>query len=125
MVSSSVGPGYGAIDGTPERGTAKLPSGVLDPQRQRQLEPPLRVVQRIPEQIAQAAQPVAQGLDVHMQRFGRGARVALGVEPRGQGLAEALAGARWERLERGERLAGEVRGQRRVRGDDEVEQPLV
>jgi hypothetical protein len=49
------------------------------------------VVERVAQHVAELANAVADRLDVHVEAIGGRARLALGVEPGGEGVEQAAA----------------------------------
>src|SRR3954468_223558 len=65
------------------------PGGGAHPQRQRQLEPPVRVVESLAQHVAKMPDAVADSLHMHVQALGGRAVLPLRVEPGAQRLDES------------------------------------
>ena len=94
--------------------------------RERELEPGGWVVQHpVAERLAQAVEPVADGLGVDVEHLGRDRDVAVRVEPGAQRRLGPLAPAGRHVLQRGEPAGDQVVGQPRARDEQQGEQMVV
>src|SRR5829696_1640191 len=87
-----------------------LPGDSACPQRQLQLEAPVGIVEPGAEQLAQACEPVAHGLRMHMERLRYRLGPAAVSQPRVERGAEPLARELGLPRQRRERRLGHVAG---------------